>query len=59
MGTPAEFRKNAGQCVDLAQSAMSTHHRTMLLDMAVKWLRLAGATQHEMDLIGSTKPVDP
>jgi hypothetical protein len=51
MGTPAEFRKNAAQCIELAQTATRARDRSMLLDLAMKWLQLAGVTQHEMDLI--------
>src|SRR5207245_3766531 len=36
MSTAAECRKYAENCVELAQTAKSEHHRTMLLEMAEK-----------------------
>jgi hypothetical protein len=53
-GTPAEFRQNAYKCVELASNTKNAVHRQALLSLAIKWLHLAGARQHEIDLIGST-----
>ncbi len=49
MGTPAEFRKYAEECVELAQKATSAHHREMMLSMAEKWLKLADQAQREAE----------
>ena len=49
--TPANCRERARQCVELADKATNDNHRTVLLDMAVKWLRLAGLSQAEIELI--------
>ena len=51
--TPDKCRERARECVDLAQSATTARHRTMLLDMAAKWLQLAGMSQQEIDIIAA------
>jgi hypothetical protein len=51
MGKPAEFLQNAHECGELASRTHNAVHRKMLLDLAVKWLQLAGATRHEIELI--------
>lgn len=51
MGTPAEFCENALECVGLASRTANLVHRTLLLDIAVKWLHLAGATRQEIELV--------
>jgi hypothetical protein len=51
MGTPTEFLQNAQECVELASKTHNAVHRKMLLGVAVKWLQLAGATRHEIELI--------
>jgi predicted DNA-binding ArsR family transcriptional regulator len=51
MGTPAEFCQNARECLDLAKHTNNEVHRKMLLDLAAKWLHLAGVTRHEIGLI--------
>jgi len=53
MSTAAECRKYAENCVELAQTAKSEHHRTMLLEMAEKWLRFADDAQHRSQLHGN------
>jgi hypothetical protein len=53
MGTPAEYRKHARECVELAEKAVAEHHRTMLLAIAVKWLQLASQAQREDDLLAA------
>jgi len=50
---PAACRERARQCIELAQSTTREQQRKMLLDMAVKWLQLAGMTQQEIDLIAA------
>jgi hypothetical protein len=51
VGTPAEFRKHARECVELAEKAMTEHHRALLLGMAEKWLKLADQAQREDELV--------
>jgi hypothetical protein len=46
MLSPAEFRKLAAQCVDLADS-VSPEQRAILLNMAEIWLRLASKAQDD------------
>jgi len=51
--TPDRCRQRARECVELAQTANSARHRTMLLDMAAKWLQLAGMSQQDIDIIAA------
>ena len=51
--TPDRCRERARECVELAQTANTARHRTMLLDMAAKWLQLAGLSQQELDIIAA------
>jgi hypothetical protein len=41
MRTSADYRELAGHCVRLAQAASTPEHRSMLLNIAHAWLRLA------------------
>ena len=54
MGTTAEFRQYAQECVELANATDNAPRRKMLLDMAVQWLKLADARRHEIAL--TTQP---
>jgi hypothetical protein len=49
--TPADFCKNAQECVEFASRTNNAVHRDLLFDLAVKWLHLAGATRQEMELV--------
>jgi hypothetical protein len=51
MGTPAEFRQNAHDCIELAKQTNNAVHKEMLLGLAAKWLHLAGMTRSEIELI--------
>jgi hypothetical protein len=51
MGTPADFCRNAHDCVELAKHTHNEVHRRLLVDLAVKWLQLAGVTRREIRLI--------
>jgi hypothetical protein len=51
MGTPADYCQNAQDCLDLARRARNEAHRKLLLDLAAKWLQLAGMTHGEIELI--------
>jgi hypothetical protein len=51
MGTPAEFRRNADECVELAKNTNNAVHKELLLGLAAKWLQLAGMTHREIELI--------
>jgi hypothetical protein len=53
MGTPAEYRKHAGECVELAEKATAEHHRALLLRMADKWLLLASQAEREDKLLAT------
>jgi hypothetical protein len=57
MGTPAEYRKHARECVELAEKARAEHHRALLLGMAEKWLKLASQAQHEAELLANDPDV--
>jgi hypothetical protein len=46
MLSPEEFRKLAGQCVDLADG-LDPKKQEILLDMAEIWLRLASKAQDD------------
>ena len=41
MPQPADYRKRAEECVQLAQTVRTPEQRTMLLHIAETWLRLA------------------
>jgi hypothetical protein len=43
MGTPAECRQHASECINLATETNNSVHRNLLLGLAAKWLQLAGA----------------
>jgi hypothetical protein len=49
MGTPADFRNYAQQCVELARKTRNQTLRETLLEMAETWLGLAGASQIEFE----------
>jgi hypothetical protein len=51
MGTPVDYSQNAQDCLDLARRARNEAHRKLLLDLAAKWLQLAGMTRGEIELI--------
>jgi hypothetical protein len=51
MGRPAEYRKHARECIELAEKTTKEHHRAMLLGMAEKWFQLATVVQRDSDLI--------
>jgi hypothetical protein len=41
MPQPAEYRKRAEECMEIAQTVQVTSQRTMLKHIAETWLRLA------------------
>ncbi len=49
MGTPAEFQKNARECIELAERETKARYRDMLLRLANKWLELADQAQREAE----------
>jgi hypothetical protein len=53
MGTPADFLRNAHECIELAKRSTNTAHQRLLTDLAVKWLQLAGVTRREIELVTS------
>jgi hypothetical protein len=55
MSTSAECRKYAQQCVELAKSARTAHHRAILLSIAEKWLSLANIAQREAEMIADNR----
>jgi len=50
MGSPADYCQNARDLLDLASRARNEAHRNLLLDLAAKWLQLAGMTRQEIEL---------
>jgi hypothetical protein len=42
---PADYRRRAEECVEIAQTARTSAQRTMLLHIADTWLRLAKDAQ--------------
>ena len=50
-------RNNASDCIALARKSRTPEHRDLLLGLAAKWLELAGAKRHEIELI--TKKARP
>ena len=59
MTSAMEYRKQAEECVQLAQSAPAPQ-RTKLLEIAQAWLRLADSTKAETALLdgGGAKKAD-
>jgi hypothetical protein len=53
-GTPAEFRQKAHERVELASKTENAVHRKVPLSLAVKWLQLADAMRHDIDLTTNT-----
>ena len=51
MGTHAEFRNYAGQCIEIARKTNNQVLRETMLEMAETWLGLAGASQLEFDQV--------
>ena len=49
MGTHAEFRDYAGQCLEIARKTKNEKLRETMLEMAETWLGLAGASQIEFE----------
>jgi hypothetical protein len=49
MGTSADFRNYAQQCVELARKTKNQTLRETLLEMTEIWLGLAGASQIEFE----------
>ena len=58
MGTPVDFCRHAGACAELAKQTSNEVHRKILLDLAAKWLQLAGMTRREIDLIRKADKAD-
>jgi hypothetical protein len=50
MGSPADYCQNARDLLDLAGRAHNEAHRNLLVDLAAKWLQLAGMTRQEIEL---------
>jgi hypothetical protein len=59
MGTPDDFRRNAEECVELANKCENEVHRKTLLGLATKWLQLADATRDEIALMTHDKRPPP
>jgi hypothetical protein len=51
MGTPADFLRYAHECIELAKHTANTAHHKLLVDLAVKWLQLAGVTRREIKFL--------
>jgi hypothetical protein len=51
MGTPAEFIQNAHDCISLAKRTTNAVHQRLLVNLAVKWLQLAGMTRREIETV--------
>jgi hypothetical protein len=47
MRTSPEYRELAGHCVRLAQTASTPEHRSLLLNVAHAWLRLAEGAEFD------------
>jgi hypothetical protein len=63
MRTSADYRELAGHCVRLAQAASTPEHRSMLLNIAHAWLRLAEGAEldrnwRSRDLQAAVKMID-
>jgi hypothetical protein len=63
MRTSPDYRELAGHCVRLAQAASTPEHRSMLLNIAHAWLRLAEGAEldrnwRSRDLKAAVKMID-
>ena len=63
MRTSPDYRELAGHCVRLAQAASTPEHRSMLLNIAHAWLRLAEGAELDRnwrwrDLQAAVKMID-
>jgi hypothetical protein len=63
MRTSPDYRELAGHCVRLAQAASTPEHRSMLLNIAHAWLRLAEGAEldrnwRSRDLQAAVKMID-
>lgn len=56
--TPEKCRERARECVELAQTANTPRHRAELLDLAAKWLKLAGLSASEIEILAAAKKDD-
>jgi hypothetical protein len=57
MRTSADYRELAGHCVRLAQAASTPEHRSLLLNIAHAWLRLAEGAEFDRKLaLASPRP---
>ena len=57
MPQPAEYRKRAEECMEIAQTVQVTSQRTMLKHIAETWLRLAQDAEGA-DSVNGTKAVN-
>jgi hypothetical protein len=55
MPQPAEYRKRAEECMEIAQTVQVTSQRTMLKHIAETWLRLAKDAEETTSVNGSKK----
>jgi hypothetical protein len=55
MPQPAEYRKRAEECMEIAQTVQVTSQRTMLRHIAETWLRLAKDAEDTTSVNGSKK----
>jgi hypothetical protein len=55
MSTADECRQFAKDCSELAQTTTSNRHRTLLLEIAQRWLHLAADAQHSAELSGDSE----
>jgi hypothetical protein len=53
------YRKNAEECVRLAQTATKPHHRAILLEIASKWTELARQVEKEQAILRSVDGEGP
>jgi hypothetical protein len=56
MRTSADYRELAGHCVRLAQAASTPEHRSLLLNIAHAWLRLAEGAEFDKKLALASPP---
>jgi hypothetical protein len=56
MGKSEVYREFAAQCLEMARSMDSEHDRSILLEMALLWSRLA---EFAMQSAARTEDVDP
>ena len=59
MGTPTKFREYAADCLQKATGAETPEEKTLHLNMALAWIRLADQSEAIGTLVESAREIAP